>query len=507
MRVSSIPPTQILLARPGSPPLSLRLIISIGSVIVITVLLLLVRDTMQPPTPSLLYLLAVLISAIQFGFWPGIVTSVLAFMAFNYYFIPPHQALGFTSLEDAIRLAVFFTVAVLSSGLAGRAYRHAITAEQRASELSTLYQLSQAISAEVATERILPVIVKTTLYLLDILDCRILLYDSAGNLVEHASSGVTSSAAKPVDIPLRQGTTTLGVLRVIQKPHEEPLTPAVYALLQMIANQIVLVLERSSLVAAASQAQALSESNRLKSALLSSVSHDLRTPLAVIKGAVTNLLDDAVLWTPAERSEFLVTINDETDRLNRLVGELLVMSRIETDALQSIINWHDLGDLVESVIARLQPRLEHYHIKLDLPADLPPVPISYTQIDHVLANLLENAACYTPEGTCIVVRASLQEHAVQIEVLDEGPGISEPMLKHIFEKFARGVASERHAAGSGLGLAICKGLVEAHHGRIWAENRPEGGARFIVQLPLVSPHIVPANPDEHQRERWKAHSE
>jgi two-component system sensor histidine kinase KdpD len=312
-----------------------------------------------------------------------------------------------------------------------------------------------------------------------------LLYDGSGRLVERASYGQPATMpAKYVDAFLRAGPRVLGVLRATQRSLAEPLSEAEQDQQKTIAAQLVLVLERARLAEAAGQAHALAESDRLKSALLSSISHDLRTPLAVIKGAATNLLQDDVGWEAAARREFLITINQETDHLNRLVGNLLDMSRIEAGALNPARSWQDLGELIAEVAERLLPRLDGHPLELDLPADLPPVQISYTQIDQVLTNLVENAAKYSPPGTPISVRARPGDAEVQVEVLDSGPGIPETMISRIFDKFFRTVEPERHADGTGLGLAICKGIVEAHGGRIWVENRPTGGARFIFTLPL-----------------------
>jgi two-component system sensor histidine kinase KdpD len=435
---------------------------------------------------ALLYLLAVLISATNFGLGPAILSSALAFLSFNFFFVPPLHTLTVSDPQDILRLFTFLFVAVIASSLAGHAHEQADTAERRAAELAALYGLSQAISAEVDLERILPVAAETAAQLLGVPHCAVLLYDG-GRLVERASYGQPATRpAKHADAFLRAGPRVLGVLRVTQRSLAEPLTSAEQEQQKTIAAQLVLVLERARLAEAAGQAHALAESDRLKSALLSSVSHDLRTPLAVIKGAATNLLQEDVGWEAAARREFLITINQETDHLNRLVGNLLDMSRIEAGALNPARSWQDLGELIGEIAERLRPRLDGHPLELDLPDDLPPVQISYTQIDQVLTNLVENAAKYTPPGTPIGVRAQSVDAEVQVEILDSGPGIPDTMISHIFDKFFRTVEPERHADGTGLGLAICKGIVEAHGGRIWVENRPSGGARFIFTLPLSS---------------------
>jgi len=282
---------------------------------------------------------------------------------------------------------------------------------------------------------------------------------------------------------LRVGRRVLGVLRVAQPSLRVALSPTQQQVLETIASQVVALLERARLVEETSRTRALAESDRLKSTLLSSVSHDLRTPLAVIKGAVTNLLDDSVAWDSATRRDLLSAINDETDRLNRLVGNLLDMSRIESGALQSTRSWQDLSELIAAVVDRMRPRLGARPIVVEIPDDLPAVRVNYTQIEQVLTNLLENVVRHTPATSPVTLTARADSGDVQVEVHDAGHGIPEGMVGRIFDKFVRGIGPEQSASGSGLGLAICKGIVEAHGGRIWAENVRSGGARFIFTLP------------------------
>jgi two-component system sensor histidine kinase KdpD len=207
---------------------------------------------------------------------------------------------------------------------------------------------------------------------------------------------------------------------------------------------------------------------------------------------VTNLLDESVAWDAASRRELLHAVDEETDRLNRLVGNLLEMTRIEAGALHLTRSSQDIAEVIAAVVERLQPRLSNRPLMIELPPELPLVQISYTQIDQVLTNLIENAAKYTPDGTAITVRASAVAGEVRVEVCDQGPGIPEGMRTRIFEKFVRAIGPERHADGAGLGLAICKGIVEAHGGKIWAENLASGGARFVFTLPTRADTPPPA---------------
>jgi two-component system sensor histidine kinase KdpD len=455
--------------------------------IALTTLFLTQLSNLHESNIALIYLLVVLISATMIGLGPALLASVLAFLTFNYFFVPPLHTLTVSASQDVVRLLTFLAVAIVTSSLAARARDQADTAQRSATELATLYGLSQTISAEVTLEGILPVVAKTTMHLLNVPACCVLLYDASGRLVERAAAGeAPPESIRRVDSFLRIGPRVLGVLRVTQRALDASLTKAEHERMEMIASQVVLALERARLAEEASQALALAESERVKAALLSSVSHDLRTPLAVIKGAMTDLLDDSVDWDLATRRDLLTAVDEETDRLNRLVGNLLEMSRIEAGASHPARSPQDIGDLITDVVNRMQAQLTTHPVTSDIPADLPAVPISYTQIDQLLTNLLENAVKYTPAATPITIQVSAKPDHVQIAVEDRGPGIPASMNERIFEKFVRAVGPERHAAGSGLGLAICKGIVEMHGGRIWVENLPTGGARFVFTLPTIA---------------------
>ena len=463
-----------------------RYLLSAAIIATITLALIQIVPDARQPNVAVIYLLAVLICATLLGLGPGLLSSALAFLAFNFFFVVPLHTFVVENPQDLIELLTFFGVAIIASGLAGRARDQVETSERRSAELAALYDLSQTISAEVDLDRVLPAIARTTAQLLDVPACGILLYDDGGRLVERASYGAgPRESLRRSDVFLKVGPRVLGVLRVTHRSLNEALTDGEQKLLDTIAGQLTSLLERARLFEEVSRTRALAESDRLKSALLSSVSHDLRTPLAVIKGSVTNLLDESVAWDPAMRRDLLSAVNDEADRLNRLVGNLLEMSRIESGALQSTRGWQDLGELIAAVVDRLRLRLADRAVTLDVPPDLPLARINYTQIDQVLTNLLENVIKHTPAGTPVTVAARAGLSAIEVEVRDAGPGIPPAMMSQIFDKFMRGSGPEQHADGSGLGLAICKGIVEAHAGQIWAENLPQGGARFVFTLPLA----------------------
>lgn len=254
-------------------------------------------------------------------------------------------------------------------------------------------------------------------------------------------------------------------------------------LLTSFANQVALALERARLTEEAGRAAILAESDALKSALLATVSHELRTPLAAIKASATSLLDESVDWEDEARSEFLHAIDEETDRLTLMVGNLLDLSRIEGGALKPDKEWYDVAELIGDVDHRLANLTGHDRLETEVEPNLPLVCFDYIEIAQVLTNLVENAVKYTRRGTPITITARQITGAVEIAVRDGGPGIPPERLTHIFEKFYRADQAIR-VPGIGIGLTISKGLVEAHGGRLDVESRKGEGTTFYFTLPL-----------------------
>jgi two-component system sensor histidine kinase KdpD len=254
-------------------------------------------------------------------------------------------------------------------------------------------------------------------------------------------------------------------------------------LLATIADRLAVALEQERLRDEANQAEVLRRTDELRTALLSSVSHDLRTPLAAIKASGESLLQEEVDWSREDRAAFADTIVRESDRLNRLVGNLLDMSRIEGGALRPHRDWYDLGELVREVVARLHRSLAGRDVSPDIDDGLPPISLDYLMIDQVVTNLLENAVKYTPAETPIDVHVTPVGDRIRVAIADHGPGIPESKRRAVFDKFSR-LERRGQIQGSGLGLAVSKGLVEGHGGRIWVEETPGGGATFLFELPL-----------------------
>ncbi len=297
-------------------------------------------------------------------------------------------------------------------------------------------------------------------------------------------------------IPLKMGAKVVGVIRLQLEDdprhftHEKSLgvdwerTNPETAFFWTFLDQASSVIEHARLRNESLQIELLRRTDALRAALLSSVSHDLRTPLSSIKAAASSLLQEDIQWDEEARRSFALAIEHEADRLNRLVGNLLDMSRIEGGALKPEKEWYPVDELIHDVVGHMQPLLRDRTVETKLPEDLPPVELDYLQMDQVLTNLLENAIRYTPPESPIEVSAQVEGGDMMISVADRGPGVPVIDLERIFDKFYRVLGTQR-TTGSGLGLAVCKGLVEAHGGRIWAENREGGGAVFRFTLPIT----------------------
>jgi two-component system sensor histidine kinase KdpD len=466
-----------------------RWLFSTVIVVLTTAVLQFIRQTigLAVANVSLGYIVAVLLVAITYGLGPGVLASVLAFIAYIFFFVPPLHTFSVATSQDLIRLFLFLGVAIVTSSIAARSRARAEEARHRALIQEALYGLSQAISTEVAAEAILPAIAEEIMGLLHADGCVILLSSGNTTLRPAVTIGRIGRDSDAITNPLRVGARTLGVVRVWEQA-AVPFTDEAHRLLDALSRQAALAVERTRLVAETTKLQIVTESDRLKSALLHSISHDLRTPLAAIKGAASNLRDENVVWNPDDQRALLETIETEADRLNRLVRNLLDMSHIEAGSRLPPTEFALFEDVLGPVLRRLRPTLNRHRIAVDVPEDFPFVPMAILQIDQVLTNLLENAAKYAPVGTTITISASQVDDTVQVSIADQGLGIPVSERERIFDKFYRLSEPECSSGGAGLGLAICKYWVDAHGGRIWTHPAPGGGAMFSFTLPL---HAVP----------------
>jgi two-component system sensor histidine kinase KdpD len=480
----------------------------------VTAALVPVREQLGLLNIGLVYLTVMIGATLLAGRWAGILASFLGFTLFNFFLVPPYLSLFVTELQNILALVVFLGVSLLLSRLIGDAREQARLAQRRAEDVSRLYELSQAIIGAEQLDQVLPAIAAKVRAVFEVEHCWIVLPgpDRALQLPDetevgarpltrdeqalahwvfaHGSEAGTGGVAF---VPLRAGGRTLGVLGVADTRHGRPLAPAERTVLSTFADQTAVALERVTLLREAQRAEVLARADELKSALLSTVSHDLRTPLGAIIAAVTSLLEPDMHWDAAARREFLQGIYDEAQRLNRLVGNLLDMSRIESGVLHPAQDWYGIDEVITAVTGRLEAQLAPYPLTVVVAPDLPLLRLDFTEIDQVLTNLLENAVRYTPAGTPIRISARRHGAEVAVRVSDVGPGVPAADLPRLFDKFYRRAGHVR-PQGMGLGLAICKGLIEAHGGRITAQNRPGGGLQITFTLPVppgVAARTVP----------------
>jgi two-component system sensor histidine kinase KdpD len=439
--------------------------------------LVLARPYLTAPVAALLLLIPVSLSAAAWGLGPSILAGLLAFIALNYFFISPLYTLTVHQAQDLLALLVFLGVAALISQLVGRMRDSLALAEQREHESRRLYEMSGQLGQRKDEGQILQ-------YLADYTQ-ETTLADQVETLVTQSSNGkpllVSTPPIRPHPIDAQPdlvisllGTQyLLGEMRLWRE--RKSFSETEMRLLQTYASLAAVTLERARLAQESTRAQILEESDRLKSALLSSVSHELRTPLATIKAAITSLSSGTVPWESDARSELVAVIDEEADQLNRLVGNLLNMSRIEAGALQLQRQWTAISDCLAAALRRSQTASRDHPIQIDLPDDLPLAWVDDVLIEQVFSNLISNSGKYSPPGTPIEIHAASQGGGLVVTVINRGPHVAEPDLGRIFEKFQRLTAADR-VTGTGLGLSICKGIVEAHGGTIWAENLPDGFA-------------------------------
>lgn len=459
-----------------------RYLIAIGGVGLLTALLWLFRAILVPTNLVMLYVPLVATIAIVSGRRASVLASFLAFLAYNFTFVAPLYTLIVERPQDLLELVILLIVALIIGTLVARARAQALASAEQAERMTTLYQVSQEISAALAIEEILPQITRSAMRMLYGERAVIRLMTEDGTLYYETSVGTNAVAGDGVSARLTAGGTLLGELRVW--PNAAHTLPDDEPLLTTLATQAALAVERTRLIEATLHTRIISESERLKSALLSSVSHDLRTPLAVIKGAASNLLDTSVTWDTATTRSMLETIDTEADRLNRLVRNLLEMSRLEAGAVSKSREPVAVGDIIGAALARLRPFLEAHQVAVTLEPTLPDIQADPVQLELVLTNLLENAAKYSPRQAPIDIEARVQGDMLDILIADRGPGIPAGTEQRIFEKFYRAGSSDHRPGGSGLGLTIARGIIEAHGGQITAQNRPGGGALITLSLPM-----------------------
>jgi len=480
-----------------------------------------VREHLQTTDVAMLYLLAVVTVAARCRQRAALLATVLAIAAFDLLFVPPYYTFAVRNAAYFLTFGVMLAVALVMSRLTARIRAQADEAAERERRTAALYAMSGELADAADRREQLAVIVRhigraagghAVVALdgggppdgsepawpdggvFDSVDARVAVrwaYEHG----EAAGSGTTRCAdAEVLAVPLRTTGARLGVVLARPKTPDRPFDSEQRRTIEAMADHAAAALERTMLAERHDAARLEVEAERLRTALLSSLSHDLRTPLGSIEGAASSLLLDDAALSVETRRELVETILEESRRMTRLVGNLLDMVRVEAGGLAMQKSWQPLEEALGVALLRLEDRLAQHPVSVRLPPDLPLVPIDELLVEQVLINLLENAAKHTPPETEVTITAWVDGGAMVVEVADRGPGLPPGAEEAVFQKFYRGGAGS-HSPGAGLGLAICRGIVAAHGGRIWAERRGADGTAFRFTLPLEGPPVAALPPD------------
>lgn len=489
------------------PPVWGRYLAALALTGAVSVLSVLVGRWMAPTNLVMLYLLAVVVAAVRWGHGPSIMVAVLSVLAFDFLLVPPHLTFAVSDTQYLLTFAGLLVVGLVISTLAARAREQAEAARRRESHTSALYALSRDLATAVGLEQIVRAVVahcgetfgRETFVLLHRGDQLVSLSPDSGPLLDDDGQAVaawalrhgqpaghgtgTLPAAALHCLPLKTAQGVIGVLAIKPPEVSAHLAPEQPRLMEAFASLAALAIERAQLAEEAGRARLLQETEKLQTALLNSISHDLRTPLVSITGALSSLREDEALLDEDARRSLIETAGEEAGRLNRLVSNLLNMTRLEAGVLRIHKEACDLQDVIGASLAHLGDRLGDRQVVVNAETGQTLVPMDMVLIVQVLANLLDNALKYSEPETPIEVQAVVTDTEACISVADRGVGIPSEDLERVFDKFYR-VKRSGATRGVGLGLSICKGIVEGHSGRIWAENRPGGGTVVRFTLPL-----------------------
>jgi two-component system sensor histidine kinase KdpD len=462
----------------------------------------------------MVYLLGAAIAGLRLGRGPATLTAVLNVICFNFFFVPPRLTFAVANVQYVVTFVVMLAVALTIATLMANVRMQTRVAGARERRTALLYAMTRELAGTRGAESMVRVSVRHVRETFAS-EVAVLLPDAAGRLHARATVGDEATFRTPdlsiaqwvfdhgrpaglgadalpgapaIYLPLTGSERTLGVLAVLPSNRRRVLLPEQRHLLETFAGQIALAIERARLAETAEAARISAETEALRNTLLASISHDLRTPLAVITGASTALADPALTIEPAARAALARSIASRARDMSELISNVLELMRFESGQVPLRRRWETLDDLVGLALGRVEPRLGTRCVSVELAADLPHLYVDAVLVTQVLANLLENAVKHTPDGTRIRIVSHAGDGQVQIAVEDDGPGLPPGDPDRLFAKFQRG-RSEGDVPGAGLGLAICRAVVQAHGGRIWAGNRDGGGARFVITLPTADgPH-------------------
>jgi two-component system sensor histidine kinase KdpD len=463
------------------------------------------------PNLSMVFLMAVLFTAVSFGVWPAIYASVLSFAAYNFFFIEPVYTFTIAEPYELLALVIFLVVAVVTAALAGRSREQAKTSAGRVRAMRRLYEFTRRLSglatldgvAEGAASEIHASLGRAVIVLLahgddlelaaawppeDTLDAAPM--TAARWAFSHGEPAGADTGTLPIVpwyfVPLRIGDKTLGVIGVARPQGMAPLDSEARALLDTLSEQTAAALDRAMLARDMVSAKTATETERVRNTLLASISHDFRTPLSSILGSATSLIGYGDKLDAAAKTDLLAQIKQEAESLDEMVRNLLSITRIDSGALELRQDWIDLREIVDRVASAARRRGTKQHIEIALPPDLPMVKADATLVEQVIGNVIGNAAVHTPATTRVVVDALVRPHEIALTVTDDGPGIPPQALPQIFDKFVKADATQGDGGqGSGLGLAIAKGIMEAHGGSIAAESPylHGHGTRIVLSFP------------------------
>ena len=488
----------------------------LGTVALCTVLASLMLPFFDQTDIAMIYLLGIVITSMRTGRWPALAATLLSVAAFDFFFIPPFYTFAVDDVRHLVTFGVMFAVAYVITQLTLQIREQAEASRKRERSTAALYALSRQLARERKKGRIYDIAVK---HISEVFQSQIviLVLNKQGELAvlttgvgtfavdqkelsvarwvfdNRHSAGLgtdTLPGAKALYLPMVASTGVVGVIGVFPGATEKEFDPEDIHFLESFVNQTAMAMERVMMAKEAHEEHLKAEAQNVRNTFLSSVSHDLRSPLAVVTGAASTLLEKEASLDRSARLELLNTIHEETDRLERIIRNVLNLTRLESGAITVHKEWQPLEEIIGVILNRFSDRIRERPVELKIPPDLPLIPFDTLLMEQVLSNLMENALRHTPTGTPIEIVVTPEKSAVTIEIADRGPGIPALEEEAIFSKFTR---STQTRMGTGIGLSICRVIVEAHGGRIWAENRPGGGAvfKFVIPIEGTPPSMIP----------------
>lgn len=441
-------------------------------------------------TAASVYLLGVVGASWVGGLWSGLAAAILSFVGLNYFFTEPRHTLSVATPGGFVALFVFLAVAAAAGGLIDRVVRERTRAERRERQQAILARISGILTGRKPMGRLAAEIAEALVDVFGLRRCEIRLAGESPVVAGLDRAGeARGDVADPVEVPLPGAVSDVGEMR-LEASQDATLSADDLALLRTIGRQVGLRADAVALDSRAREAGEAARTSELRAALLASVTHDLKTPLASIKACATTLRSTAPVDAD-QRADLLSTIVEEADRLDRLVTNVVDLARLRAGALEPQRLLVAADEVVESVLVRLRRRLEPFSVRVLVSDDLPPVLADPVQLDQVITNLVENAARFAPPGSEIMLSVRTLGDVLQVRVVDHGPGIAREDRDRAFQEFQR---RDRGAgrAGTGLGLAIAKAMISVHGGRIWLQDTPGGGTTVVFELPLRLTERLPS---------------